>query len=189
MKGNENTGETRRNSRRENALIHAHKIGYRATNDGRVISPRGREIKLQQLHGYKYFNVWHNGRAAHVTVHRLQALQKYGERLLNAKIETRHLDNTRGNNAAYNIAIGSHRVNCNDTPRERLQHPEQRRAVACSDGRRVNIYKSIYDAARFSGINAGSILKTARGERNTAGGYRWRFVDFPTPFNFSVEQQ
>jgi hypothetical protein len=54
----------------------------------------------------------------HLSVHRLQAYQKYGEELYVGGLEVRHLDNVCSNNAESNIALGTKSQNAMDKPKE-----------------------------------------------------------------------
>lgn len=97
------------------SLLLARDKGYAVTSDGRVISPSGRERKLQtNKNGYKWFRP--SGDAAPVKVHRLQALQSFGDAMFDPGIECRHLDGNPGNNSASNIAIGTRSENAMDKP-------------------------------------------------------------------------
>lgn len=51
-------------------------------------------------------------------VHRLQAYQKFGERIYTDGLEVRHLDNTRTHNADGNIDLGTKSQNAMDKPVE-----------------------------------------------------------------------
>ncbi|PSG88318.1 hypothetical protein [Aurantibacter aestuarii] len=49
--------------------------------------------------------------------------------------------------------------------------------VQCSlNGNELERFKSISNASSTTGINKSCIAKVCRGERNTAGGYCWRYV-------------
>ena len=41
------------------------------------------------------------------------------------------------------------------------------------DGTEIKIFTSAREASRITGIHRGSILQVCKGERNSAGGYRW----------------
>lgn len=98
------------------SLLDAHRKGYRVTDDGRVISPRGKERKLsvKPNEGYPRFRHIKNG--SPVMVHRLQAFQKFGYAMFAQGIEVRHLDGNSSNNRAENIAIGTKSDNAMDKP-------------------------------------------------------------------------
>ena len=106
--------------------ILAFKQGYRIDNEGNVISPKGKVINsfrngtnakpylcfsIRDKRNYKY--------AKKVYVHKLQAYQKYGNRLFKPGILVRHLDGNSENNSLENIVIGTHRENSLDIPKEK----------------------------------------------------------------------
>ncbi len=170
--------ETNIKSLRYTALMQAYWSGYRVTQSGSVISPRGRELKPQHNpNGYMYFNISYNGKTVHVDIHRLQALQKFGwHALTRCGLEVRHLDQNKHNNHVNNIALGTHQQNCNETPKHLLWNVDQRAPVACKRGNIINYFPSIYEAAKFTGVNGGSISKVCNGKRTTAGGLVWFYL-------------
>lgn len=170
--------ETNINSLRFCALVYAHNIGYHVTELGEVISPRGRVLKPQHNpNGYLYFNISYNGKTVHVDIHRLQASQKFGfHALTRCGLEVRHLDQNKHNNHVNNIALGTHQQNCNETPKHLLWNVDQRAPVACKRGNIINYFPSIYEAAKFTGVNGGSISKCCNGKRRTAGGLVWFYL-------------
>lgn len=100
----------------------AYQAGYRVTEEGEVISPHsGKPLKLYlRKHGYLSFSYDHTDK---VWVHRLQAFQKYGDRIYEKGIQVRHLDGNSVNNRADNIAIGTQSENMMDRrPEDRLAH-------------------------------------------------------------------
>ena len=95
-------------------LKEAYRKGYRATVDGKIISPSGRELKLsKQRNGYLVFGIRYKGITKCVFAHRFQAYCKYGEDLFRAEC-VRHLDDDKCNNAYENIAIGTESENYQD---------------------------------------------------------------------------
>lgn len=108
-----------KDSKQGKLLLLAVKKGYKVTEDGRAIGPSGREVARKCRRGYMEF--WLKGGEignGNVPVHRIQAYQKYGDALFTPGLEVRHLDNNRLNNAASNIAIGTHSENMMDRPEE-----------------------------------------------------------------------
>lgn len=92
--------------------------GYTITQDGDILSPYGK-IEGCAYKGYKTFKLSIGGRKyINIRVHRLQAYQKYGEKIYEKGIEVRHLDNISTNNSWGNIAIGTHSENMMDNPKE-----------------------------------------------------------------------
>lgn len=63
-----------------------------------------------------------NNRNGSVLVHRIQALQKFGDKIFKDGIVVRHLNGEKTDNSWDNIAIGTHKDNAMDIPKEqRLQ--------------------------------------------------------------------
>ena len=102
----------------EETLRLAHAKGYRITEDGVLLSPRGKPCGSPRKDGYLVFRPCKN--SPQIRVHRLQAFQKYGEDIFLPGIVVRHLDGNPSNNRADNIAIGTASDNRMDMdPRER----------------------------------------------------------------------
>lgn len=90
--------------------------GYQVDPFGNVISPAVRIRKLEKVnHGRKEYTYWHfrfsaqvdSQRHCNVWVHRLQAYQKFGERVFEPRMVVRHLDGNSLNNSWENIGIGT----------------------------------------------------------------------------------
>lgn len=97
------------------ALIEAYTAGYRITKDGEIISKSGLKIKgYYNDRGYKCFSIRLSGVSRSVFVHRLQAFQKYSDKIFFKEYEVRHLDGNKINNSHDNISIGTHSDNMMD---------------------------------------------------------------------------
>lgn len=94
--------------------------GYRVTREGAVIGISGVVLKAWKSHtGYLEFT--HVRGRRKTRVHRLQAYQKFGERIYEEGLEVRHLDGNRLNNHEDNIELGTHTDNMRDrSPEERF---------------------------------------------------------------------
>lgn len=93
----------------ERALREAFTKGYRVDVDGRVISPRGKFISSPLTSaGYPGFSSpMVDGRRVTLFVHRLAALQKFGEAIFEQGIEVRHRDGDTLNSRPNNLLLGS----------------------------------------------------------------------------------
>lgn len=105
-------------------VIWAYEMGYRVNEEGVVITPSGKTRVTHTDSGRKYltFSVKFEGfnSARRVYVHRLVAYQKFGDRLFQPGIETRHLNGDGKDNKPDNISIGTHSDNMMDVdPAER----------------------------------------------------------------------
>lgn len=99
-------------------LIYAYNKGYRIIN-GNIHSPNNKLLKNQNNKSnksYSKFTIYYLKKSIKVSVHRLVAFQKYGDKLFKKGIEVRHLDGNPQNNLEENIAIGTCRDNHLDIP-------------------------------------------------------------------------
>lgn len=104
-------------SETKKVIIEAYERGYRVI-DGKLYNPSGKQLKTTINKGYHFYTIlWFNKRKP-VWVHRLVAYQKYGEKILEEGIETRHKDNNKENNLDENIILGTHSQNMMDISKE-----------------------------------------------------------------------
>lgn len=98
--------------------LEAFKKGYRVTTSGSVFGLRGKEIGLYKNNcGYYCFSFRDKDSKSHsVTIHRLQAFQKYELLLYNDGIMARHKNGIKEDNSYDNILIGTARDNQMDIP-------------------------------------------------------------------------
>ena len=101
------------NNRKE---VIAYKRGYRVTEYGQALNPKGEDIGHSG--NYCWIKIRINGKSTHVSIHRLQAFQKYGYELFEEGIETRHLNGDGTDNSWDNIVIGTHSENMMDIPEQ-----------------------------------------------------------------------
>lgn len=115
-------------------LLEAKKRGYRVTPGGEVISPFGRVLSTwPNKKGYLSFSIASrvSGKRANLLVHRLAALQMFGEAMLDTCMEVRHLDGNPTNNRLSNLALGTPSQNSFDRP------PEKRRLHSLRAARKL----------------------------------------------------
>lgn len=113
----------RNGQRRKNERV-AFEMGYRTTPEGGVVGLNGRLRALQyKRDGYARFTVRYSQDSTFTTaVHRLVALELYGEALYAEGIEVRHRDGNSLNNRHNNILLGTRSDNAMDkTPETRLR--------------------------------------------------------------------
>lgn len=95
----------------------AYRVGYRITESGNILNKKGVIISGSTTqYGYKMINVIYKNKRIHCFVHRIQAFQKYGQKLYEKGIEVRHLNGIKTDNSYENILIGSHHENMMDRP-------------------------------------------------------------------------
>ena len=92
---------------------------------GNILSPSGKQLKLRKQNtGYLSFSFRPNKseiserKSYPVMVHRFVAFQKFGMRIFEKGVVTRHLDGDRQNNNPENIEIGSQSENMFDQSKE-----------------------------------------------------------------------
>ena len=93
-----------------------YKKGFRVTHDGACISSSGRQVGCIDSRGYIRISTRNKTENLRIPAHRLQAYQKYGDKMFEQGVEVRHLDGNRLNNSWDNIAIGTHSENMMDIP-------------------------------------------------------------------------
>ena len=97
----------------------AYDKGYRVTKDGIAINLNNNKVGYILNSGYEHFTINYKTKYLKVATHRLQAYQKYGLQIYNQGIVVRHLNNNRFDNSKKNIAIGTHKENSLDIPKEK----------------------------------------------------------------------
>tara|TARA_S200002703_G_scaffold136501_1_gene125877 strand:+ start:624 stop:1103 length:480 start_codon:yes stop_codon:yes gene_type:complete len=96
----------------------AYEKGYRVTKDGNLLNPKGEKIGCVNTHGYEHTGIRINKKQKNVHIHRLQAYQKYGNKLYEDGIIVRHLNSNSLDNSFNNISIGTQKDNYIDMPEE-----------------------------------------------------------------------
>jgi hypothetical protein len=100
----------------------AHAKGYRVTEDGRLLNPKGKQLFPAPLGGYPTFKP---GKYANqCRVHRLAAFQMFGDAIYQEGMEVRHGDKGTLCFAYSNLKLGTHSENMMD------RDPAARRAHA-----------------------------------------------------------
>ena len=94
------------------AVQYANNKGYVVNSIGEVYNKNLNKIKLKRNvrengKTYHSFNLKHNNILYTVKVHKLQAYQKYGEKIFNKNIVVRHLNDNSEDNSENNICIGT----------------------------------------------------------------------------------
>jgi len=100
----------------KHAEMTAYNLGYRITELGKIINPKG-----DLINGYKHKNYMQFGLrlpigVRYVSVHRLQAFQKYGDSMYAEGIVVRHFNGVSVDNSWDNILIGTQKDNMSDIP-------------------------------------------------------------------------
>lgn len=96
--------------------------GYYVNGLGEVYS-KWRQLSLNNYKGYLYFTIKIDGKPRKVNVHRMQAYQKFKDKIYEDNIVVRHLNGNSFDNTFNNIGIGSQSENMFDIPKEkRIKH-------------------------------------------------------------------
>ena len=96
----------------------AYEKGYRVTKNGYLLNCKGRKIGCVNSAGYEHTGFKINKKYTFIATHRLQAYQKYGDKLFKDGIVVRHLNSNSLDNSFNNILIGTHKDNYMDIPEE-----------------------------------------------------------------------
>ena len=149
-------------------------------NDGRKRKIKDRTLKSSRNNGGYYGITLHkDGCTKFVNIHRIVAEAFVPNPL--EKEEVNHKDENPSNNHASNLEWVTHKENINyGTRTERAREATtklQGKAVQqfSKDGKLVAEYESISIAYRATGAFISNIVKCARGEYKTAGGYIWKY--------------
>ena len=120
------------------------RLGYSVDENGIVYKPNGEVQRTYINQGYEWFALRVKEKVLKFAVHRLQAYRLYGSKMFDEGIEVRHLDGSRANNKAANIAIGTHSENMMDIPEAKRK---ENAAKGVAAARLVNT-RYDYDAIR-----------------------------------------
>lgn len=158
---------------------------YQVSNLGNVRSLNYKRLRIikeissaKERDGYLYVTLYSGHcKQHHKKVHRLvaEAFIPNPEKLP----EVNHKDESKKNNRLNNLEWCTSKYNINygtghqKTVKAALEN--QAFTVKCLDDNKE--YSSARDAARDKNTQHSGILRCCRGERNTAGGYHWAFID------------
>lgn len=94
--------------------------GYFVTKDGLVFfNGKQRKLNLKnKKYQYYCFNIRIDGKPKRIEVHRLQAYQKFGDKIFEKGIVVRHLNGDSTDNSYDNIGIGTYQDNSLDIPKD-----------------------------------------------------------------------
>ena len=133
----------------------AFKKGYRIDSNGKIIGLSGSEIfgKINN-NGYREFGFRFEKKVVKLYFHRLQAYQKYADKLFEDGLVCRHIDNDKLNNSYDNIVIGTHSENMMDKPRHMR--------LSCAIYASSFIKKHDHDSINDFYVNCNSYSKTMK---------------------------
>ena len=144
----------------------------KVSSAGRVELVSGKRTFGWKLNGYRVVSFGNKS----VFVHRLVcAAFHYCD--CSDKMVVNHKDFNKENNSVENLEWASQRENClHGLVKKRRNVRRSTVKQILGDGAEL-IYPSIEVAARTIGVSKGNICSVCRGLRQTAGGYKWEYVE------------
>ena len=148
----------------------------RRLNDDRIYG--GRILSQKQArNGYMQVHVSKDGIGKYLLVHRLVGMAFVPGYFNGAAIN--HKDENKQNNRADNLEWCSPSYNSKYGHRNDTMIEQRKIGVVMmnTDGTSLQEFPSLQAAARAIGVSAGHICQVCKGERNKAGGYRWKYKE------------
>ena len=142
---------------------------YTVDENGRIFNKKRKKYLKTYLNAYGYpaIDLWKNGKKKYFLVHRLVA-EAFVPNPNNYK-EINHKDENPANPNVDNLEWCTRKYNNNYG--NRLSKISSK--VKCVET--GNIFCSIREAERQTGIKSAAICMVCNGKRKTAGGFSWRF--------------
>lgn len=153
---------------------------YEVSNYGKVRNSKTGRVLAQQTdkYGYPVVCLYESSKRHMVKVHRLVAKAFVPNEGNKPQID--HIDGNKTNNAYTNLRWSTPKENSHN-PITRPKHlatikppVKKRTAVICVETNKL--YEGLRVAERDTNIQHSVIASCCRGQRETAGGYHWRFV-------------
>lgn len=139
---------------------------------------KGKVLKKQiQKNGYEVVNLYKEQQMSKKLVHRLVA-NAFISNESNMKY-INHKDNNRKNNNVNNLEWCTQKENINYAYKKGNKIPPNMKKIfqLNNEERILNIFNSITEAERKTGIKASNISKCCRNLREKAGGYKWKYAN------------
>lgn len=141
-------------SQKNDFLLKAYELGYKVDKKGHLINPNGKVLKGSRLNNYIQLNLRKDNLKRLVAVHRLQAYQKYGNKIFEKGIQVRHKNGNPLDNSWDNILIGTGSENQMDIPEEkrieRASNPQHNHEKVIKDHEDGMSYKEIMEKHNIS---------------------------------------
>lgn len=139
----------------KNKIIQAYEMGYRIDAEGNVIGLKNGVLKCSNDSGYYRFSIRVEGEHKTVKVHRLQAYQKYKNKMFKKGIVVRHKNGNPLDNSFENILIGTSSDNMMDRTKEQrilnASNPKHNHAEIIKDRNENNFtYKELMSKYNIS---------------------------------------
>lgn len=146
--------------------------GYYVNGLGEAYSKHGVKLSLCLSKGYYTFTVKVGCKNRRVNVHRLQAYQKFKDKIYDPNLVVRHLNGNPLDNTFNNIGIGTQSDNAFDRPKEdRIKHG---RLAAYTN---IKYSKDLIDEIKVFYNNCKSYKKTMEKYNITSKGTLWHILN------------
>lgn len=150
---------------------------YKVSNKGNVMNTDTNYILKPNLKmGYHYAHLTDSdNKSKSVRVHRLVALA-FIPNDDKKKTSVNHKNGNKIDNNVDNLEWVTPTYNTNHAYKNKLIQPFERKVCKCDlEGNVIETYKSIKDASIQTGIDDGGIVKVCKGQRQIAGGFKWKY--------------
>ena len=161
---------------------------YQVSSMGRVKSLEradswGRTVKERILkpstdhYGYLMVNLCAGGKRKMFFVHRL-VCQVFHDNPDN-KSDVNHINENKTDNRACNLEWSTRKENCNHGTRNVRMAIAKSRPIAqyTLNGKLLKVWPSATEAQRQAGFGQGNVSEVANGNRKTAYGFTWEYVE------------
>ena len=165
---------------------------YQVSSEGRVKSlertfinnsGRKRTVKERILKpgadrgGYLRIDLCASGKQKMFSVHRL-VCQAFHDNPEN-KLDVNHINENKTDNRACNLEWSTRKENCNHGTRNVGMAIAKSRPIAqyTLNGKLLKVWPSTAEVERRAGFDHSAISKAANGNRKTAYGFRWKYVE------------
>lgn len=143
---------------------------YFINNYGTVYNKHLKELRKEKTKGgYLRVTLYKNGKQKHFLIHRLVA-QAFIPNPKNLP-EVNHIDNNPVNNRVENLAW------CTAKENSRWSKSKPVKQIDVKSGKTIRLWRCIREADEVLGIDNSSISRCCRGKQNTAGGYKWEYIE------------
>ena len=152
-------------------------LGYIITEDGRVYSHYKNKILKPQLNGNDYYRITISDKT--VYIHHLVAQAYLPPKKPEEEID--HINGNRTDNRACNLRWcnrSENRQNSLQNNPKQLAHLQKRVIKLDRDTEQViEEFNGVKEASRKCSVNSGSIVKACKGQKPTAGGFKWKYAE------------